>query len=202
MPRAVIQDSTYGDDAALSFGWEAGLENSPEVVVYHDNGPYWEAAPMTDTLKIITFAGQSVPEDGLTVNPPQGGELTIWPDGGYSFMPPDGPEASDGGFPVTTYYSFVMEDIDGSTSVGTFALDPSDEMPEAMQDFQAWSLPELLDAEADAARVFLEAGEDVSMDSGSPVIESAMTDMHVEYVPADANLEDDLNLLIIYSQNS
>ena len=95
-----------------------------------------------------------------------------------------------------------MEDIDGSTSVGTFALDPSDEMPEAMQDFQAWSLPELLDAEADAARFLLEAGADVPMDPGSPVVESVMTDMHVDYVSADANLEDDLNLLIMHSQNS
>ena len=157
---------------------------------------------MTDTLKIIAFAGQHVPEDGLTLHPPQGGELTIWPDGGYAFLPPEGASAPDGWSAVTTYYSFVMEDIDGSTSVGTFALDPSDEMPSGMQDFQAWSLPELLDAEADAARFLLEVGADVPMDSSSPVVESVMTDMHVEYVSADANMEDDLNLLIMHSQNS
>lgn len=95
-----------------------------------------------------------------------------------------------------------MEDIDGSTSVGTFALDPSDEMPSGMQDFQAWSLPELLDAEADAAKFLLGPGEGTVLDVGSHVIEPVITDVSADFVSADANFEDELDLLIFQSQNS
>lgn len=197
----MIQEQRYTDAAELTGFREAAEGFYPEVVMYHDDGARWEA-PMTDTLRILTFAGQPVPEEGLTVTPPQGGELTIWPDGGYAFLPPEGTETVDGGLPVTTYYSFVMEDIDGSTSVGTFALDPSDEMPSGMQDFQAWSLPELLDAEADAAKFLLGPGEGTVLDVGSHVIEPVITDVSADFVSADANFEDELDLLIFQSQNS
>jgi hypothetical protein len=201
MTKAANHHITLATDGSLSVGKEGVEGDSPEVVIYYDNGLHWEAAPMTDTLKIITFAGHPVPEDGLTVHPPQGGELTVWPDGGYAFMPPEGAAEADSA--VTTYYSFVMEDIDGSTSVGTFALDPSEEMPVGMQDFQAWSLPELLGAEAEAARELLGGGEEIAADHGlHHVADLHVSDMYADFSTADANLDDDLNLLIFHSQNS
>lgn len=155
---------------------------------------------MTDTIKITTFAGQSVPEDGLVIRPPQGGELTIWPDGGYSFMPSEGCADVDGQPPVTTYYSFVMEDIDGSTSAGTFALNPAEEAPKAMDDFQAWSLPELLQDDGDAS-MLLTGGHDVHVDAASTGIDAPLMHLHVEVSGLDM-FDDDLTRLILHSQNS
>lgn len=155
---------------------------------------------MTDTIKITSFAGQSVPEDGLTVHPPQGGELTIWPDGGYAFMPPEGGTVVDGQAPVTTYYSFVMEDIDGSTSVGTFALNPAEEVPGGMDDFQAWSLPALLHDESDAS-LLLGGGNDQHADAASAGVEAHVPVLHVEFAGSDM-FDDDLTRLILHSQHS
>lgn len=153
---------------------------------------------MTDTIKITTFAGQPVPDDGLVVHPPQGGELTIWPDGGYAFMPPEGGVVVGGQAPVTTYYSFVMEDIDGSTSVGTFALNPAEEVPGSMDDFRAWSLPDLLHDEVDAA-LLLEGGQDVHVDAAGVDAHGPL--LHVEFAAADS-FDDDLTQLIMQSQQS
>ncbi|KAF5055814.1 hypothetical protein DSECCO2_373900 [anaerobic digester metagenome] len=153
---------------------------------------------MTDTIKITSFAGQPVPDDGLVINPPQGGELTIWPDGGYAFVPPEGGVVVDGLAPVTTYYSFVLEDVDGSTSVGTFALNPADEVPGGSDDFRAWSLPELLQDEADAA-LLLGGGQDVHEDAAG--VDSHVSLLQVEFAATDS-FDDDLTHLILQSFHS
>ena len=157
---------------------------------------------MTDTLKITTFAGQPVPEDGLTVHPPQGGELTVWPDGGYAFVPPEGGVVVDGQAPVTTYYSFVMEDIDGEISVGSFSLTPGDEMPGAMEDFQAWSLPDLLQGESEAFQLLLDTqvNSDVVFDWGMETVPNGPE--FTEMIGGSASITDDLTQMILDSQNS
>ena len=153
---------------------------------------------MSYTMKITSFAGQPVPDDGLVIQPPQGGELTIWPDGGYAFVPPEGGVVVDGQAPVTTYYSFVLEDVDGSTSVGTFALNPAEEVPGDMDDFRAWSLPELLQDEADAA-LLLEGGQDVHAFAAG--VDAHVSLLQVEFAAADS-YDDDLTHLITQSFHS
>ena len=153
---------------------------------------------MTDMPRILTFAGQPVSDDGLVIHPPQGGELTIWPDGGYAFVPPEGGVVVDGQAPVTTYYSFVLEDVDGSTSVGTFALNPADEVPGDMDDFRAWSLPELLQDEADAA-LLLAGGQDVHADAAG--VDAHVSLLQVEFAATDS-FDDDLTHLIMQSFHS
>lgn len=153
---------------------------------------------MADTLTIIAFAGQPVPDDGLVIQPPQGGELTIWPDGGYAFVPPEGGVVVDGQAPVTTYYSFVLEDVDGSTSVGTFALNPAEEVPGGNDDFRAWSLPELLQDEADAV-LLLAGAQDVHADATG--VDAHVSLLQAEFVAADS-FDDDLTHLIMQSFHS
>lgn len=154
---------------------------------------------MIETLRMISFAGQPVPDAGLTIRTPQDWGLTVWPDGSYAFAPPEG-GASDGQAPVTTYYSYVMEDIDGSTSVGTLALNPGDAASGPMEDFQAWSLSELLHDEADAS--LLLGGE-----GGQSGLEAAVgadahaNEPHLEFM-GDGSFDDDLTRLILHSQNS
>ena len=157
---------------------------------------------MTNILRIVSFAGESVPDDGLTIYPPQGGELTVWPDGGYAFVPPAGGVVADGQGPVTTYFGFVMEDIDGETSVGTFSLTPGDEMPGIMEDFRAWSLSELLQGESGVAQLLMDA-EAVSDpifdgDVGHFAVDSGISDI----IGGDSAIDDDLTQLIMISQNS
>ncbi|WP_028578376.1 hypothetical protein [Desulfomicrobium escambiense] len=153
---------------------------------------------MIETLRMISFAGQPVPDDGLTIQTPQGWDLTVWPDGRYAFAQPEG-GAAGGQAPVTTYYSYVMEDIDGSTSVGTLALNPGDEAPGPMEDFQAWSLPELLHDEADAARLLL-GGED-GHDHAAAAADALVHEPHLDFM-GDGSFDDDLTRLILHSQNS
>lgn len=108
-----------------------------------------------DFQRVVEFAGFAVPEDGLTLAPPFGGELTVWPDGQYVFTCP---VSGDGGMSmVATHYSYVVEARDGSTALGTFALGeqaPEEDVP----DFQAWSLDDILALE-DAVGLF-EGGHD------------------------------------------
>jgi len=202
MQKPSIRDIRSEDDTVFQGGKMPGEGDPPEVVIYHENDEYWEAAPMTDTLKIITFAGQVVPEDGLTLHPPQGGELTIWPDGGYAFTPPGEDVLPGGQAAVTTYYSFVMEDVDGETSVGTFALNPEDELPGFMEDFQAWSLPELLHAEVDAASYLLGAGHDIPADFASHSVDVPVPELHADLLGGESTLDDELTHLLIHSQSS
>lgn len=154
---------------------------------------------MIETIRMISFAGQPVSDDGLTIQTPQGWELTVWPDGSYAFAPPEG-GASDGQAPVTTHYSYVMEDIDGSMSVGTLALNPGDAAPGPMVDFQAWSLSELLHDEADAA--LLLGGEGGLSGLAAAVgADAHANEPHLEFM-GDGSFDDDLTRLILHSQNS
>lgn len=153
---------------------------------------------MTDAPRITSFAGQPVPEDGLAVATPQGWTLTVWPDGRYDLAPPAEGAADTDLAPVTTYYPFVMEDIDGSESMGTFSLEPGEELPGAIEGFQGWSLPGLLD-EADAALHLLDEAPETH--AGSAAGHAHPAEPHVEFMGVDA-FDDDLTQLIIHSQHS
>lgn len=157
---------------------------------------------MTDMLRILTFAGQPVPENGLTVAPPQGGMLTVWPDGGFAFTPPQEAGYSDGQDPLTTYYSYDMQDIDGVISSGVFAFNPEEALPDAMHEFQAWSLPDLLDGDGLASLDL--AGVDVQL----PVTYDVGIADHTSHGPDLATVasgslfEDDVMHLLVHSQHS
>jgi len=154
---------------------------------------------MTDTIKITQFAGQAVPEDGLEVHPPQGGTLMIWPDGGYVFTPPESGDFFDGEAPVTTYYNYVLEDIDGTSSAGTFAFSPVVEDAHAA-DFQAWSLPGILETGEHAASLFETGGEGAGHDM--PLLADAVDiHGHMVFAGVEHGLDDDLTLLIATSQH-
>lgn len=130
---------------------------------------------MTDALRILTFAGHPVSDDGLSLSPPQGGEFTVWPDGGYAYTPPEGGVVLEPGAPVSTFYSYVMEDVDGEVTVGTFALTPGTATLEPMPDFQSWSLDDIL---------ALEDVVGLSVDAHGPV---------AEFMGFDAGAESDLS---------
>jgi hypothetical protein len=138
-------------------------------------------------LHVVEFAGFEVPEGGLVLAPPFGGELTVWPDGQYAFTCP---VSEDGGVSmVATHYSYVVEALDGTTTVGSFAL--GEQTPEeAMPDFQSWSMDDILALEdavglvvdlpgpvaelSDAAasgHVFSEPGLDLGGEFASDVLE-------------------------------
>ena len=97
-------------------------------------------------FRVSEFGGHPVPEEGLTLEIPGDGLLTVWPDGEYT--------CQDGGKPgeglVNTYFSYVVETSDGSSLVGSFSLGEGSGVSDAMQDFQAWSLPVLLDGAVDS----------------------------------------------------
>lgn len=186
----------YYDGANASAGDRR--ENVFDIAVSQGMNEHGENTPMTDTIKIVSFAGLDVPEDGLKVYPPQGGELTVFPDGGYAFTPAAGNDEVAGEPPVTTYYSFLMEDIDGEISTGTFALSPREEMPAEMGDFHAWSLPELLHDEGGATRLLLGGDE---AHGGPAALDTAVVDAHLEFSGL-GSFDDDLVQLIITSQQS
>jgi hypothetical protein len=48
------------------------------------------------------------------------------------------------GASVSTFYSYVMEDVDGEVTVGTFALTPGEAALDPMPDFEAWSMDDIL----------------------------------------------------------
>jgi len=150
---------------------------------------------MTDSPRILTFAGHPVPADGLTVAPPQGGELTVWPDGGYAFTPPASGVFADGRGPLTTYYSYDIEDIDGVVTTGTFAFNPEETPPALMEDFQAWSLSDLLDGDGLAGLGGgVEDFEPAMFGHDQPASESGLVVSGVVY-------EDDMTLLLLASQH-
>jgi len=181
---------------------DLAADSSRSAVDLSDSGALWEDALVTDALRVLSFAGQPVPEDGVIVYPPQGGELTVWPDGGYAFTPPDEDVLSDGQGAVSTYYSYIMEDADGETSHGTFALNFEDPVPDSMQDFQAWSLPELLHVDS-AAEIFLAGIESESLEIfASPPVDSDSFVASLGLIGSDSALEDDLTQLIFNSQSS
>jgi hypothetical protein len=122
-------------------------------------GHFWPEPESSDFLRVVEFAGIQVPEDGLVLAPPFGGELTVWPDGQYSFVCPV--SGDDGQSMVATHYSYTVEAMDGSTSFGTFAL--GEQAPEeTMPDFQSWSMDDIL---------ALEDVVGLSVDAHGPVAE-------------------------------
>ncbi|ACU88139.1 hypothetical protein [Desulfomicrobium baculatum] len=117
------------------------LPSSPVGLHHAQTGHFWPEPESSDFLRVVEFAGFQVPEDGLVLAPPYGGELTVWPDGQYTFVCP---VSGDGGQSmVATHYSYIVEAMDGSTSFGTFAL--GEQAPEeTMPDFQSWSMDDIL----------------------------------------------------------
>lgn len=114
---------------------------NPLELQLSQTGHFWPEPESSDFLRVVEFAGFQVPEEGLILAPPSGGELTVWPDGQYSFV---FPVSGDGGQSVVaTHYSYVVEALDGTTSVGTFALGEQ-ASEETMPDFQSWSLDDIL----------------------------------------------------------
>ena len=111
--------------------------------VHAETGKFWAEDVGADLLRVVEFAGNFVPDGGLVLNPPSGGELVVWPDGQYAFTYPS---SEDGGSQslVATYFSYVVEASDGTTSVGAFALGEQIAAPEAMEDFQAWSMDDIM----------------------------------------------------------
>lgn len=163
-------------------------------------GMLWGENAMADTLQIRIFAGQSVPENGLIVHPPHGGELTVWPDGSY-FFESDGDAGSiNSPDMVTTYYNYVLEDLDGETSVGVFAFHPHDELSDAMQDFQAWSLPDILDIDH-GSEFNIFGGMDMPPRCG---IAGDLTDHSggLELSGATSIFEDEVTQILINAQNT
>lgn len=111
-------------------------------------GRLWSHDGQEDVLRVLEFAGQPVPEDGLALSPPTGGALTVWPDGRYEFAAPaheDSPDAQDA---VSTSYGYMAEDLYGEIVAGSFMLPMGEDNLDLMQDFRAWSLPQLLDTAA------------------------------------------------------
>lgn len=161
----------------------------------------WGENAMAGTLQLLIFAGQHVPENGLIVHPPQGGELTVWPDGSYVFKPAEDPGRSDDQDGVATYYNYVLEDIDGETSVGVFAFHPHDELSDAMQDFQAWSLPDILDIDHGAASGIFAAGTEKAPDCGFASDLQGHADV-LGLVGSEPVLEDEIAQMILNAQNT
>ena len=146
----------------------------PQEDVHSETGRFRPEADVSEFQRVIEFAGFEVPESGLVLAPPFGGELTVWPDGQYTFTCP---MSEDGGLSmVATHYSYVVEAMDGTTTVGSFAL--GEQAPEeAMPDFQSWSMDDILALEDAVGLVVdlpgpvaelsgLSAGGQAVMDSG------------------------------------
>lgn len=106
-----------------------------------------------DYQRVVEFGGVPVPEGGLVLSPPLGGELTVWPDGQYAFSCPV--PIRDGLPVVATHYSYVAETQDGVTTMGSFSLGEQIQ-DEIMPDFQAWSMQDILALE-DNAELFADA---------------------------------------------
>jgi len=121
-------------------------------------------------FRVTEFGGHPVPEDGLALEIPAGGVLTVWPDGQYVF---EGTLSDDGAL-VNTYYSFVVDFFDGTTTVGSFAL--GEQAPdEAMPDFQAWSMDDILALE-DAVGLAVDLPGPVAELAGGPASGQVFSD--------------------------
>ena len=160
-------------------------------------GRFLEDGNDSNSLRVVEFAGLFVPDEGLVINPPAGGELTVWPDGSYAFT--SSPVEAGG---IATHYSYVVETGDGSSFIGSFLLGEEAGVPEGMQDFQAWSLPELLDS--------VGATEELLAASGMEPVEVFLHDLsglahpseHLDAGTLDADFDDGLARLILDSFNS
>lgn len=122
-------------DSHSGFGESAATDAGGRVL---------EAGTLAEGLRVVTFAGQAVPEDGLHVSPPCGGELTVWPDGRFVFEAGELAHAPQDD--VGVYYSFVVEDIDGGLLAGSLSVhDPALDRADG---FQGWAMDDVLAMEA------------------------------------------------------
>lgn len=138
------------------------IQSGADVSRILESGQLWAQDEGEALLRVVEFASLPVPDDGLRVRPPCGGTLTVWPDGSYEFVPAS--EDSRGSEqPISTYYGYVAEDLYGEAVTGTFVLARAEDSPDSMHDFQAWSLPEMLD---NAAALLLEDAPGGAGDSG------------------------------------
>jgi hypothetical protein len=146
------------------------------------------------SLRVVEFGGLFVPEDGLVVSPPFGGELAVWPDGSYAFT-----ASLAEGEGVATHYSYVVETTDGSSFMGSFSLGEEAILPEAMQDFQAWSLPEFMDG---AVASLLNGAAPGLMEYFAPDASDHAGHSESMTLAEHGSEFDDLTRLILDSQNS
>jgi len=164
-----------------------------------ESGWLWAQGGGEGLLRLLEFAGLPVPEGGLAVSPPTGGTLTVWPDGGYEFAPLAREDSAETEEPVSTFYGYVAENLYGEIVAGSFVLALGEDSPDLMQDFQAWSLPELLD---NAAEALLGAeASDVAKFFGHGASDFASPDDTSTHASIDPAL-DDLTRLILDSQQS
>ena len=147
----------------------------------------------SNSLRVVEFAGLFVPDEGLVISPPAGGELTVWPNGSYAFT---SSSAEAGG--IATHFSYVVETDDGSSFIGSFLLGEEAGVPEGMQDFQAWSLPELMDVDG-AAEALLQGGY---LDMQDSFAYDMPDGHHVDTLNGPDLGIDDLTRLILDSQSS
>lgn len=103
-------------------------------------------------LPVTLFAGQPVPTEGLRIIPPGGGELTVWPDGRFVFEVYNADPLATHQADMNLYYSYFMEDIDGSLVPGTMAVHAPES--EERGSSRAWSIHEILDMEASLTSIF------------------------------------------------
>jgi hypothetical protein len=94
---------------------------------------------LAESLKVVEFAGISLPGDAVVLMPPSGGELAVGPDGRYAFTGSAGEFADS----VSTHYSYVAEAEDGTLVSGSFSLGEH-LASESLPDFQAWSMDDIL----------------------------------------------------------
>jgi hypothetical protein len=162
-----------------------------------EKGRLLEDGSDSNSLRVVEFAGHFVSDDGLHISPPTGGELAVWPDGSYAFT---SSPAKDPG--VATHYSYVVETSDGLSFIGSFSLGEETGVSETMQDFQAWSLPELMDADGAAEElltdVWIETMGVIPHDTSGLVHPAE----HVDSVTLGSEFDDGLARLILDSFNS
>jgi hypothetical protein len=181
------------EGAAMNSHHDAYGNHSPE------KGQLWAQGEGEVMLRVLEFAGLPVPEGGLAISPPTGGVLTVWPDGRYEFAPLAHEDSAETTEPISIFYGYVGEDLYGETVAGSFVLARGEDSPNLMQDFQAWSLPELLDKAAEALLAAEASDEAEFFGHGDPDFAShADAAIHASI---DLSL-DDLSRLILDSQQS
>lgn len=159
-----------------------------------ETGRFWEDDGRAGLSRVVEFGGVCVPDEGLVLSPPFGGELTVWADGRYALSAADQGDGS-----MTVHYSYVVENADGATFTGSFSLGEAPGLAEAMQDFHAWSLPGLMDGAVEA----LLSGEAHDLLEFFAPGETDHAGHAESMILADVGPElDDLTRLILDSHNS
>ena len=110
------------------------------------------AGNITNGLPVAVFAGQPVPDEGLCIDPPGGGALIVWPDGRFVFEMPEAEASVNQQVGMNLYYSYLMEDIDGSLTPGSVTIRAQE--PEITDSSQAWSIHDMLDMETSLTSIF------------------------------------------------